>query len=93
MPFKLIRLGDRSPLLFDVTEVDGETAARNLAERHPDVVERLDEHLAAWAAELVPPGFSPGGVDRYHETLFAEHQLTTADKREDRGLKKAKEKP
>ncbi|NCZ96618.1 hypothetical protein EBZ02_05590, partial [bacterium] len=61
MPFKLIRLGDRPPMLFDVTTPDGETVTRDLAASRPDVVARLDKHLTAWAADLVPPGIPPAG--------------------------------
>ena len=56
MPFKLIRLGDRPPLLFDVTAPDGEQADRDLAASRPEVVARLDTQLRAWAAQLQPPG-------------------------------------
>lgn len=80
MPYKLIRRGDHPPLLFDVTQPEGEAGIRDLARSHPDVVARLDAHLASWAAELAPPGLAPAGyksgsrVDR----LFAEHLRTHA---------------
>jgi len=78
MPYKLIRLGSRPPLLFDVTEPAGEDAARNLAARRPEIVARLDKHLGAWAAELSPPGInaSAAGSGRHHDNLFREHGIT-----------------
>jgi len=77
MPFKLIRLGDRPPLLFNVTAPDGEHVDRNLAVSRPDVVERLDGRLRRWAAELQPPGLfaDRSAFSRHHEELFAEHRL------------------
>jgi len=77
MPFKLIRLGDRPPMLFDVTTPDGETVTRDLAASRPDVVSRLDKHLTAWAADLVPPGIPPAGftVRGPGEEAYREHHL------------------
>jgi len=77
MPYKLIRMGDQPPMLFDVTTPEGENDQRNLASQKPEIVARLDKDLQAWAAELRPPGLgsadSMGG--RYHEKLFSEHGL------------------
>ena len=77
MPFKLIRLGDRPPMLFDVTTPDGETVTRDLAASRPDVVSRLDKHLTAWAADLVPPGIPPAGFTfgRPVEEAYRQHRL------------------
>ena len=69
----------RPPLLFDVTEPNGETSARDLAASKPEIAARLQKHLAAWAAELLPPGLAPtaAGPGRHRENLFREHGLTT----------------
>lgn len=77
MPYKLIRLGNWPPLLFDVTRPDGEAEARNLSAKHPDIVARLDRSLTAWAAELQPPGLSTeaNAFSRRHEGLFTEHGI------------------
>jgi arylsulfatase A-like enzyme len=45
MPYKLILLGDRDRLLFDVTSPDGENMARNLVQQHPDLAARLEAIL------------------------------------------------
>lgn len=74
MPYKLILLGDRERLLFDITKPDGENIARNLAKTHPDIVTRLEAKLKAWSGELKPPGL-PLSFDEHHEGLFAEHDL------------------
>ena len=74
MPYKLILLGDRERLLFDITKPDGENIARNLAKTHPDIAARLEAKLKAWSAELKPPGL-PASFDEHHEGLFAEHDL------------------
>jgi len=78
MPWKLIVLGDRPPLLFDVTDPAGEQAAREQSATHPDVVARLGTKLRAWAATLEPPGLvtDPSAFGRHHEQLFAEHGVT-----------------
>jgi uncharacterized sulfatase len=80
MPFKLIRLGDRPPLLFDVTAPDGEHVERNLAASRADVAERLDGHLRRWAGGLEPRGLfaDTSAFSRHHESLFAEHRLIAA---------------
>lgn len=77
MPFKLIRLGDRPPLLFDLTTPDGESMDRDLAASRPGIVARLDGHLREWSAALEPPGLSAdaSAFSRRHEELFAEHRL------------------
>lgn len=74
MPYKLILLGDRERLLFDITKPDGENIARNLAKTHPDIVTRLEAKLKTWSGELKPPGL-PLSFDEHHEGLFAEHDL------------------
>jgi uncharacterized sulfatase len=76
MPYKLIALGDRERLLFDITKPDGENIARNLIKQQPDVAQRLETKLKAWANELQPPGL-PTTFDPHHEGLFAEHDLIT----------------
>ena len=81
MPFKLIKLGNRPPLLFDLTKPEGENLERNLAAKHPEIVKRLEQRLQAWAAELQPPGLSAdnSGFSRHHEALFAEHHVIAAE--------------
>ncbi|MFO0869671.1 MAG: sulfatase-like hydrolase/transferase [Pirellulales bacterium] len=81
MPYKLIKLGPRPALLFDVSRPDGEHHARDLARQHPEMVERLERELTGWAAELQPPGLSTdqSAFSRRHEQLFAEHHLIEAD--------------
>lgn len=77
MPYKLIKLGAKPPLLFDITKPDGENAARDLASKQPDVVARMEARLNAWAAELQPPGLSTedSAFTRHHEEMFTEHQV------------------
>jgi uncharacterized sulfatase len=74
MPYKLIALGDRERLLFDITKPDGENIERNLIQQRPEIAARLDTKLKAWAANLMPPGL-PTTFDAHHEELFAEHDL------------------
>ena len=74
MPYKLIMIGERERLLFDITKPDGENIARNLVTRHPEIAARLETKLKAWSATLKPPGL-PALLDPHHEDLFAEHDL------------------
>jgi arylsulfatase A-like enzyme len=74
-PYKLIRLGDRERMLFDVTVPEGEHASRNLLSQKPQLAARLEERLREWAADLTPPGL-PETLDKHHETLFSEHEIS-----------------
>ena len=74
MPYKLIMIGERERLLFDITKPDGENIARNLVAKHPDIAARLEAKLKAWSETLQPPGL-PASLDPHHEDLFAEHDL------------------
>lgn len=73
-PYKLILLGGRERLLFDVTKPDGENVTRNLIAQHPDIAAHLETKLKAWTAELKPPGL-PTSLDPHHEGLFEEHGI------------------
>ena len=73
-PWKLIQLGDRERLLFDITTPEGEHIKRNLIKDKPEIAARLQTKLTAWAATLQPPGFN-NKLDAHHEGLFAEHDL------------------
>lgn len=73
-PYKLIVLGDRQRLLFDISTPEGEHIGRNLAAKEPEIAARLEKKLAAWTAGLEPPGLSTN-FDAHHEGLFAEHEL------------------
>jgi uncharacterized sulfatase len=77
MPYKLIALGDRERLLFNLTEPDGEGMRHNLIGQRPEIAARLEKKLRAWAAGLVPPGL-PTALDAHHEGLFAEHEIIKA---------------
>jgi len=73
-PYKLILLGDRERLLFDITEPGGENIERNLIAEHPEIAGRLEAKLKAWCNTLQPPGL-PTTFDRFHEGLFGEHDI------------------
>ncbi|MFZ9792861.1 MAG: sulfatase [Gemmataceae bacterium] len=77
MPYKLIKLGNRPPLLFDLRKPDGENLERNLSMKHPDIVARLEQRLQSWAAELQPRGLSTDNstFSKHHEEMFAQHRL------------------
>jgi uncharacterized sulfatase len=76
-PWKLVRLGDREEMLFDVTTAEGENLAKNQAKAHPEIVARLRQALKAWSDTLMPPGL-PTSLDPHHEGMFAEHGVITA---------------
>ncbi len=73
-PWKLIQLGDRERLLFNITTPEGENIQRNLIKEQPELAARLQAKLTAWCATLQPPGFNDK-LDAHHEGLFAEHDL------------------
>ena len=74
MPYKLIMIGERERLLFDITKPEGENIARNLTTTHPEIAARMEAKLKAWTDTLKPPGL-PTKLDPHHEGLFAEHDL------------------
>ncbi|GBL24419.1 arylsulfatase G [Opitutia bacterium] len=76
-PWKLVRLGDREEMLFDVTTADGENLAKDQAKARPEIVARLRAALKAWSDTLTPPGL-PTSLDPHHEGMFAEHGVITA---------------
>jgi uncharacterized sulfatase len=76
-PWKLIRLGDREEMLFDVTLPDGENLTKNQAKARPEIVARLRTALKTWSDTLTPPGL-PASLDPHHEGMFAEHGVITA---------------
>ncbi|MCE2796707.1 MAG: sulfatase-like hydrolase/transferase [Planctomyces sp.] len=82
MPWKLIRLGNRPPLLFDVSTPEGEHQRRNLVTEQPEVAARLDRRLREWAAQLQPAGLSEdaSAFSRRHEELFGEHELIAGER-------------
>jgi len=76
-PWKLIRLGDREEVLFDVTLPDGENLTKNQAKVRPEIVARLRQALKDWSDTLTPPGL-PTSLDPHHEGMFAEHGVISA---------------
>ena len=76
-PWKLVRLGDREEMLFDVTLPDGENLNKNKAKDYPEIVSRLRAALKAWSDTLTPPGL-PTSLDPHHEGMFAEHGVIAA---------------
>ena len=76
-PWKLVRLGDREEMLFDVTTAEGENLAKNQAKARPEIVSRLRTALKAWSDTLTPPGL-PTSLDPHHEGMFAEHGVIAA---------------
>lgn len=81
MPYKLIKLGDRTPLLFDISKPDGENIEKELSQQMPEKARQLEQRLNAWAAELQPPGLvvdhSP--FSRHHEEMFTQHNIIRSD--------------
>lgn len=76
-PWKLVRLGDREEMLFDVSLAEGENLAKNQAKARPEIVARLRQALKAWSDTLMPPGL-PTSLDPHHEGMFAEHGVIAA---------------
>ena len=76
-PWKLIRLGEREQLLFDIFRPEGENVKQNQFATQPEVVARLTQALKEWSETLSPPGL-PTSFDAHHEGLFAEHEIIPA---------------
>jgi arylsulfatase A-like enzyme len=55
--WKLVRLGDNAPELYDLEADIGET--NNLADQQADVVNELVAAIAEWEKELVEPAWAP----------------------------------
>jgi uncharacterized sulfatase len=73
-PWKLIRLGEREQLLFDISQPDGENVKKNQFATQPEIAARLSKALKDWSETLSPPGL-PTSFDAHHEDLFAEHEV------------------
>ena len=73
-PWKLIRLGEREQLLFDISQPDGENVKKNQFATQPEIAARLSKALKDWSETLTPPGL-PTSFDAHHEGLFAEHEV------------------
>jgi arylsulfatase A-like enzyme len=76
-PWKLVRLGEREEMLFDVTLPEGENLAKDQAKARPEVVARLRQALKTWSDTLAPPGL-PTSLDPHHEGMFGEHGVIAA---------------
>ena len=76
-PWKLVRLGDREEMLFDVTLPDGESLTKDQAKARPEIVARLRTALKGWSDTLTPTGL-PTSLDPHHEGMFAEHGVIKA---------------
>ena len=76
-PYKLIVLGGKQRLLFDLTTPEGESADRDLIKQKPEIAARLEAKLQAWTAQLTPPGL-PGSLSDHHVQLFAGHGISAA---------------
>jgi uncharacterized sulfatase len=79
-PWKLVALGDRERLLFNISTPEGESAQRNLAQAKPEIAARLEAKLQAWSAQLQPPGLLTN-FDRHHEALFGTHGIVAVTNR------------
>lgn len=81
MPYKLIKLGSRPPLLFDITKPEGENIEGELSQRMPETVARLEKRLISWSSKLQPAGLSADNTafSRHHEEMFVEHKVIRAD--------------
>ena len=73
-PWKLIRLGEREQLLFDISQPDGENVKKNQFATQPEIAARLTKALKDWSETLTPPGL-PTSFDAHHEGMFAEHEV------------------
>jgi arylsulfatase A-like enzyme len=63
--WKYLESGKGDRLLFDLAKDPGETT--NVADRHPEVKERLRALLGTWMASLPPPAPAPIATDRATE--------------------------
>ncbi len=77
-PWKLIRLGDHTQYLFNVSQPNGETGDKNLLTKHPDIVERLGKKWEAWSDTLQPPGPAIAGNEQ-DDYFFATHVEKTPE--------------
>ena len=69
--WKLIRVEDKPPMLFDLDADPSETT--NIAESHPDVVDRLSASIVEWEAGHAEPRWTHG--DRYRENQVLKHRM------------------
>ena len=73
--WKLLRVDTLPAMLFDLASDPTENL--NLAERHPEVVERLSAKLEAWEATLAPPKWTTG--ERWAQKQIDKHRDATRD--------------
>ncbi|HJN71053.1 MAG TPA: sulfatase-like hydrolase/transferase, partial [Phycisphaerales bacterium] len=69
--WKLIRVEESSPMLFNIEEDLGETT--NLAEKHPQKVQHMLDLLAAWESEMVDPLWVADG--KWQENQIKKHSM------------------
>ena len=80
--WKLIRVDDQPPLLFNVNNDIGET--NNLAESNPEKVEELLSYYATWESEMVEPLWVAKKV--WTDRQIAKHKMDVIGREAERKL-------
>lgn len=68
--WKLLKLGNSQTYLFNLAQDKEEK--NNLLEKNPEIAQRLEKSLTAWATELKPAGL-PTGTGNAQEKSFYQH--------------------
>ncbi len=68
--WKLLKLSDQKSFLFNVAKDKEEK--NNLAERYPEIVQRLESNLKTWAGQLTPAGL-PSQIIKPQERAWYQH--------------------
>ncbi len=69
--WKLLKVGGRKTFLFDV--VNDAEEKHDVADQHPEIVERLEKSLADWATALQPPGIPAGEINAGEVQFYRHH--------------------
>jgi arylsulfatase A-like enzyme len=67
-PWKLLKLGNRKTFLFHVaTDIE---ERHDVSAKHPEIVQRLEGDLTAWATLLEPPGIPTGDGNAQEKKIY-----------------------
>lgn len=66
--WKLLRLSNQKSFLFNLSKDKEEKT--NVADQHPDIVQRLESSLSTWATQLTPAGLPSGTIEPQEKAWY-----------------------